>query len=324
MKAFHEVRNYDSDYMVWHSRYENVGFLAHWHKEIELIYVRSGSCLLSITDQTFLAHAGDLTVCESGMIHYSDSHGMDNVLDFLIFDTSILGPLFQNPGFMHPLITKAELDTFGLSGQLTDLIDTVSRELEQKKPFYQEVVSSSIQAFWALLKRCHPRTDAEQLPDDRRSRMLGDLQDLLSYMDEHYADNITLEFAASRMNFSNSHFSKTFKKLMGINFVTYLNLVRVERAASQLRNTGKKITDVALSCGFNNIRTFNRVFKEITGYTPSQFLNLDDPDSINLSYYKRKSTHQEFVEDDSLTLVRNDERSVFHEKTDPLPQTSHS
>ena len=39
MKAFHEVRNYDSDYMVWHSRYENVGFLAHWHKEIELIYV---------------------------------------------------------------------------------------------------------------------------------------------------------------------------------------------------------------------------------------------------------------------------------------------
>ena len=77
--------------------------------------------------------------------------------------------------------------------------------------------------------------------------------------------------------------------------------------------------DIALSSGFNNIRTFNRVFKEITGYTPSQFPNLDDPDSINLSYYKRKSTHQEFVEDDSLTLVRNDERSVVHEKTDSLP-----
>ena len=43
MKAFHEVRSYDSDFMVWHSNYENIGFLAHWHKEIELIYVRSGS-----------------------------------------------------------------------------------------------------------------------------------------------------------------------------------------------------------------------------------------------------------------------------------------
>ena len=305
MKAFHEVRNYDSDYMVWHSRYDNIGFLAHWHKEIELIYVRSGSCLLSVTDQTFLARTGDLAVCESGMIHYSDSHGMDNSLDFIIFDTSILGPIFQNPGFVHPLVTKEELETHGLSDRLTNLIDTVSRELEQKKPFYQEVVTSSIQTFWALLKRCHPRTDAEQLPDDRRSRMLGDLQDLLSYINEHYADNITLEYAASRMNFSNSHFSRTFKKLMGIHFVTYLNLVRVEQAASQLRNTGKKITDVALSCGFNNIRTFNRVFKDITGYTPSEFLLLADPDVYKRTYYNRRSTEKEYVEHDSLTLVKN-------------------
>ena len=44
MKAFHEVRNYDSDYMVWHSRYENVGFLAHWHKEIEMIYAVLQRC----------------------------------------------------------------------------------------------------------------------------------------------------------------------------------------------------------------------------------------------------------------------------------------
>ncbi len=305
MKAFHEVRNYDSDYMVWHSRYENIGFLAHWHKEIELIYVRSGSCLLSITDQTFLAQAGDLAICESGMIHYSDSHGMDNSLDFIIFDTSILGPIFQNPGFIHPLVTKDELAACGLSAPLSALIDTVSRELEQKKPFYQEVVSSSIQAFWALLKRCHPRNDAEHLPDDRRSRMLQELQELLSYIEEHYADNITLEYAASRMNFSDSHFSRTFKKLMGINFVTYLNLVRVEQAASQLRNTEKKITDVALSCGFNNIRTFNRVFKDITGYTPSEFLLLSDPDIYKRTYYNRRSAEQEFVEHDSLTLVKN-------------------
>ena len=65
MKAFHEVRSYDSDFMVWHSRYENISFLAHWHKEIELIYVRSGSCRLNITDHAFTAHAGDLAVCET-------------------------------------------------------------------------------------------------------------------------------------------------------------------------------------------------------------------------------------------------------------------
>ncbi len=305
MKAFHEVRSYDSDFMVWHSNYENIGFLAHWHKEIELIYVRSGNCSLSITDHSFTAHAGDLAVCESGVIHYSDSHGMDNSLDFIIFDTSILGQLFQNPGFTFPLVTKEQLKSYGLTARLEALIRTVSSELTDKAPFYQDVVTSSIQTFWALLKRFHPRADADQLPDGRRSRMLSELQELLAYIDVHYADNISLEYAAGRMNFSPSHFSKTFKKLMGINFVTYLNMVRVEQAAQELRHTEKKFTDVALSCGFNNIRTFNRVFKEITGCTPSEFLALPDPDLYKRTYYNRRSEEKEYVRDDSMTLVKN-------------------
>ena len=305
MKAFHEVRSYDSDFMVWHSNYENIGFLAHWHKEIELIYVRSGSCSLSITDHSFTVHAGDLAVCESGVIHYSDSHGMDNSLDFIIFDTSILGQLFQNPGFTFPLVSKEQLESYGLTARLEALIRTVSSELTDKAPFYQDVVTSSIQTFWALLKRFHPRADADQLPDGRRSRMLSELQELLAYIDVHYADNISLEYAAGRMNFSPSHFSKTFKKLMGINFVTYLNMVRVEQAAQELRHTEKKFTDVALSCGFNNIRTFNRVFKEITGCTPSEFLALPDPDLYKRTYYNRRSEEKEYVRDDSMTLVKN-------------------
>ena len=44
MKAFHEVRNYTSDFMVWHKQYENISFIAHWHREIELIYVDNRTC----------------------------------------------------------------------------------------------------------------------------------------------------------------------------------------------------------------------------------------------------------------------------------------
>lgn len=305
MKAFHEVRSYDSDFMVWHSNYQNISFLAHWHKEIELIYVRSGSCRLQITDQTFTAQAGDLTVCESGAIHYSDSYDLKNCLDFIIFDTSIVSPIFQNPCFSHPLVTREQLAAYGLESIFHRLLDTVSRELEEKAPYYQDVVSSSLQTFWSLLKRHHPRAGSEALPDRKRSRMLNDLQQLLSYIDDHYADNISLDFAAKSMNFSNSYFSRIFKKLMGIHFVTYLNMVRVERAAYELRHTEHKITDIALNCGFNNIRTFNRVFKEITGCTPSEFLLLPDPDTYKRTYYSRRSADQEFVKNDSLTLVQN-------------------
>ena len=305
MKAFHEIRSYDSDFMVWHSSYENISFLAHWHKEIELIYVRSGSCRLTIVDQTFTAHDGDLVICESGAVHYSDSYDMDNSLDFIIFDTSILSPIFHNPNFVHPLVTKEMLEQYGLSKHLHQLIDTVSTELEKKLPYYQEIITSSLQTFWFLLKRCHPRTDLSTMPDNRRSRMLADMQKLLDYIDDHFADNISLEYAAGSMNYSNSYFSRTFKKFVGTNFVTYLNMVRVEHAAYELRHTEHKITDIALSCGFNNIRTFNRVFKEITGCTPSEFLLLPDPDTYKRTYYNRRSESKEFVKNDSLTLVKN-------------------
>ncbi|MDO5425589.1 MAG: AraC family transcriptional regulator [Eubacteriales bacterium] len=305
MKAFHEVRSYDSDFMVWHASYENISFLAHWHAEIEFIYLRSGSARLSINDHNFTAHAGDLVVVDSGDFHYSDSSELRNRLDFLIFDPSILGGLYHPSHFAHPLMTKEMLQEWGLTGQLLSLFSNVSQELRQKSPYYQEIIRADLRAFWYRLKRFVPVENAEEQTQNRRSHMLFALQQLLAYIDEHYSEEITLGFAAQQMNFSESHFSKVFKKLIGINFSTYLNMVRIEHAAARLSGTSARITDVALTCGFNNVRSFNRTFKEITGYTPSQFMKLPEPDSYNLTYYKRKSSEQEFVEHDSVTLVKN-------------------
>ncbi|MCR1842144.1 helix-turn-helix transcriptional regulator [Murimonas intestini] len=306
MKAFHEVRSYDSDFMVWHSSYQDISFLAHWHQEIEFIFVRSGSAHLSINEHNFTAHKGDLVVIDTGDFHYSDSSKMKNVLDFIIFDTSILSSLYNHSHFASPLVSASELKRYGMEKDVLALFADVSRELKEKEPYYKEIVTARLRDFWYLLKRKRPQSCQDMTSENKRMSLLYDMQQLLSYMDEHYADNITLTYAAEKMNFSESHFSKVFKKLIGINFVTYLNMVRVEQAAARLKNTSSRVTDVALNCGFNNVRTFNRVFKEITGYTPSQFLKLTDPDSYNLTYYKRKSSDQEFVENDSLTLIKNE------------------
>ena len=74
MKAFHEVRNYTTDLMVWHRAYENISFVAHWHREIELLYIKRGSIRMQVTNHAFTAREGDLVVCDSGEIHYSDSY----------------------------------------------------------------------------------------------------------------------------------------------------------------------------------------------------------------------------------------------------------
>lgn len=304
MKAFHEVRNYNSDLMVWYCGYENISFVAHWQKEIELVFIRSGSASFHVADHSFTAHAGDLVICESGQIHYSDSYNTKNHLDFLVFDTNLISPRFHNPHFYSPLITAKELEALSLSQPLARLLDLVSEELEKKQPYYKDIVSSAIREFWFLLKRKIPR--AEKARDDsKRARMLEEFQELLDYIDKHSSEPLTLEHAASMMHFSPSHFSKTFKKMMGMNYVTYVNMVRIDHAVSLLGSGQCRMIDIALECGFSNIRSFNRVFKEITGYTPTEFSSQVDPDVYKTTYYHRKSGDTEYVEGDSNTMRPN-------------------
>ena len=304
MKAFHEVRNYNSDLMVWYSSYENISFVAHWQKEIEFVYIRSGEVSFHVADHSFTARTGDLVVCESGQIHYSDSYHTKNHLDFLIFDTNLISSGFQNPHFKNPLVTAKELQKYGLSVFLERLFSSVPEELNKKQPYYKDVVTAGIREFWFLLKRHHPRV--EKANDIRRRvRMLEEFQELLDHIDKHYSEDLTLEFAASMMHFSPSHFSKTFKKLMGMNYNTYVNMVRIEQAIQRLGNSHYRMIDIALECGFTNIRSFNRIFKEITGYTPTEFSSQVDPDVYKTTYYHRKSGDTEYVEGGSTTMRPN-------------------
>lgn len=304
MKAFHEVRNYDSDLSVWHSAYENIGFLGHWHKELEFIYIRSGSAAIRINDNNFTAHAGDLVFCDSGDIHYSSFTNQENAMEFLLFDPQIISTRYQFTNFSSPLITREMLETLQLQPTVNRLFSVVPAELSAREPYYQEIIKANIREFWYLLRRKMPSSETIK-SQSRRNALLDDLQKLLAYLDENYYENITLNQAAGYLHFSPSHFSKTFSKLTGTHFVTYLNRIRVEHAATMIKNSPQKMTEIALSCGFNNIRTFNRVFKEITGYTPSQFAQLPEEDTYNLSYHGTKSHQAQFVKQDSLTLIKN-------------------
>ena len=90
-----------------------------------------------------------------------------------------------------------------------------------------------------------------------------------------------------------------------MNYVTYVNMVRIEQAIQMLSTNQHRMIEIALECGFSNIRTFNRVFKEITGYTPTEFSSQVDPDHYKTTYYHRKSGETEYVENGSTTMRPN-------------------
>ena len=90
MKGFWENRTYGGGLRVWVGCYENLRFLSHYHREIELIYVREGETRLGIQNRVYSCRAGDLVFCRSGCMHYSAEPSPACVLDFLLFDPSVL------------------------------------------------------------------------------------------------------------------------------------------------------------------------------------------------------------------------------------------
>lgn len=102
-------------------------------------------------------------------------------------------------------------------------------------------------------------TDAEQL-----SGVLG-------YIHQNYSENLTLEAMGERFYMSPSVFSRYFKKMCGVNFADYLMQVRLQYACEQLKSTRKRITDIAVDCGFSMASSFNKFFKKACGVTPGEY-----------------------------------------------------
>ena len=94
---------------------------------------------------------------------------------------------------------------------------------------------------------------------------------ILQYVQQHYAENITLASVAAAFGYEPHYFCRRMKRVTGMNFRRLINLCRVEHAQHLLETENCAVTTVAAQCGFECLRTFNRVFYELCGCTPSEY-----------------------------------------------------
>lgn len=110
----------------------------------------------------------------------------------------------------------------------------------------------------------------EQKPSEEVSYQ-PNIRRILQYLEEHLAENITLEAVANYTDMNTSYISYLFKKETGINFIDYIQKMRLEKSKELLRNTDYKIYKVAYYVGFNDDKYFFKLFKKYEGMTPSQY-----------------------------------------------------
>jgi YesN/AraC family two-component response regulator len=91
------------------------------------------------------------------------------------------------------------------------------------------------------------------------------------FINEHQADDLSLGAVARAVNISTFYFCKKFKKATGLHFTDYLSRVRIEKAKNLLLNPNARVSEIAYEVGFQSLTHFNRVFKKVSGQSPSAY-----------------------------------------------------
>ncbi len=256
MLAKFEKRAYAGNEHVWVGKYRNLHNISHWHMEHELIACREGSAQVMLDDTMFNITQQQCIFCHSGCVHYI-SASPDSLLLVCLFNEKMYDPITSPFTLENPVFE----DRYGILPKLSE----IRHELQNQPIFFECRTEAMIGEILVDVFRGEPLRKAQWQFSDVITRY----KQLLNHIDLEY-EHITYQNAVQFMNMSDAYFSRYFKRQAGMTFSQYLNVVRIEKAVQLLDSAPTmKITDVMLRCGFNTIRSFNRVFREVTGFTPT-------------------------------------------------------
>ncbi|MCF6092893.1 response regulator [Microaerobacter geothermalis] len=114
---------------------------------------------------------------------------------------------------------------------------------------------------------------SQQINDLRVHKFDGLITRVIEFINRNYDQNITLNDAAKEINMSYHYFSKFFKERTGQNFTDYLTVTRINKAKEFLADKTLSIKEISFKVGYNDPNYFCKIFKRITGMTPSEFRN---------------------------------------------------
>lgn len=128
------------------------------------------------------------------------------------------------------------------------------------------IILSKLYEFLYLLCECFP--NHEVIITDRPKNYI---EEALLFIQQNYADNITIKDVSNHICIDRSYLHRLFKKFINKSPQQYLLSLRMEKAASLLTTSTLRISDISRSVGYTDALLFSKTFKKIKGLTPSEF-----------------------------------------------------
>lgn len=244
----------------------------HWHLEYELITVLNGSFELSIDGSKTVLNEGDCAWIGDGVVHGGIPD--DCIYECVVFD---LGTLLHDT----PVCSRSAAEFLANKNGFTSILkketvcatlaDKIFETMEKEQQGYEWI---TVGLMWQLMGTLLSQKGVEKFSSESRNR-INRLKNVLTYIRNHYDSPITLEELASVAGMSPRYFCRAFAQITGKTPIAYLNYYRIETAGERLLMTNETITDIAMSCGFNDASYFSKIFTREKGVSPSQYRKQD-------------------------------------------------
>ncbi len=251
----------------------------HTHEFLEIAYVGQGRIEHFLNGNRQVLSTGDYIIMDYDTRHSYRRLGEEpiQIINCLFLpefiDKTLTGTRSLYQVLRHYLIKMSGSFTllgscswvFHENGAILPLITRMQREYNDKKPGYLEILRGNlIELMIQTLRGMEPK-----LP--RADRICDSV---IQFVNDRYAQNISLSELAAELNYSLPYISRKFKEDTGMTFSDYLQRVRVEQSCRLLANTEKSILEIAQLVGYADTKFFNFVFKKHRNMTPRAFRKL--------------------------------------------------
>ncbi len=237
----------------------------HFHVELEITCCLEGEFTIFQNGRSFDVHEGDIIIIGSNIPHESPTESAPKMLLLEV------GPMFLKSHFQliseicfdNPVIRRGESPLYD---ELYPLISEIIAERKKGTVASDLVISGNLYKLCATILM-HKQTSSSVV----RKKSTMQIEKALELIYYHYAEDLTIEKAASVTGYGKSVFCKNFKRFTGMSFHAFLNNYRITTACYLLLETDMTVDAVANAVGFKDAKSFSRVFKEITRCPPSQY-----------------------------------------------------
>lgn len=272
------TKNTDFPFFIQYGHHED-NLLPHTHEDFnEITIVLSGTATHIVNNERYFIKKGDMFVIGDNI-----SHGFENPHDFKICNimyrpNNLLQSdhdITKSAGFhalfiIEPLINKDNKFKSSLQLSLSQfetvnsLIAEMIHEYNHKPEGWRTLINADFFKFIVLLSRAY------NINSPNNEAVLN-IAVPISYISNHYTENISVTDLAKQANMSVRNFTRVFHKVYNLSPNNYIIQFRIQHSFALLKNMDLTISEIAFKSGFNDCTYYTRQFKKLTGFTPRQY-----------------------------------------------------